>query len=1131
MIQAESRSKTPGNLPTHMTQQPPHRSKLRSWVIGLLVGIPLIAALAIVVLFTANLRILVAPLLAQSEQLVGRAIQVSGGVYLDIWPQLGVRVEGLEIANAGWAAAPQLATVESVMVALDVSSLRKETVRLSGVAIDGATLNLERNADGVGNWVVELPSGGANESSPARSVAVDKLTIAHSHLSYRDADVHSVELEIHKVILRTPGADALSLDAKLSDEVGPITALARLGPVSRSAGGSTWPLRVEVDTAYGAAKVEGEAPEPWDWANVAASFELDSHNLTLVQSLLDVTLPDVGNVEAHGEIALSPKQVELTDVAVEAGSSSAEAQITVEWSSETPTLSGAVSSPRVALEELLDFPREAEPGSAGATVSIAKQLDRVLRAVDARLELSASEITGLESTLGDASLTARTQAGTLTVQDASATVGKRRLKANARLWVDGAAIRVEGSAKTPKSAANTTLQIVAADQTVAISGEAAGDELDVNEIVALVNAFLPQEFAGESRVDVTLALNAKIQHAISKRAEARDASCKIEYANRELRITDAKMRTGPTQLSGATTLVFGDHGPKVSAQVDADVIMLGETLPKVLVTKDLRGSIRGVSLEARATAATWSKLLERADLEANAARASLRYKRGEEARSIPLLDGIRASSSPQHGLQVSTGTTVNNAPAQISISTLALHQLFDGPQNLPLKGEAQIGGTQIGAAGELHRLKDTLGAQFKVEIHSDNTDVLEQLLGMPLPKRVPITASALLTAWPGRLELADIRYESAGSQGTGALTFSRVGDRPTLKAALDFSHVEMPDFLNVGESTETAKAETDQEVQPEPDDGERLVPDIKFYPERLRGFDADVRLDIREATVGDRVLGQLGLTAKLDRGVLELERLHGTYARSTVEVHGSLDARSAVPDFRATGALTGIDYGEAFRARGVPRVSGQLDLGWDVYGQGADMRELVSTLDGTVGLVGGEGVLPNRVLQLWGGNVLRLLWIGTWTESEETKLNCIVVRWDLKDGVASTDALLVDTADMTIAGSGVIDLNTEQIEMVLKPEPKDPSLLRVSSPVRITGSLTSPEASLSESYALGTLGKLAVGLSSPAALVILFSDTGAGHENRCAVAIENQDARKALEDKKKARRPIRDFIDRLFGVK
>ncbi|KPK55869.1 MAG: hypothetical protein AMS22_03060 [Thiotrichales bacterium SG8_50] len=1114
-----------------MTQKAPRQSKFKSWATGLLVGIPLVFALVGVALFTVNLRILVNPLLAQSERLIGRAIHIGGGIYLDAWPHLSVRATELEVFNTDWGAAPRLATVASARLALDLSSVRRDVVRVRAVEIDGATLNLERNEDGIGNWSFDLPAEGREEAGAAKNILIDKLSVADSHVSYRDADAHTVELEVHQLALSIPDVDALGLDAQLSDETGAITVLARLGPVSDETDQNVWPLRLEAETAYGAAKIDGAAPAPWDWMNVAGAFSVESHNLPLVENLLGVALPQVGDVVVRGELNAASEHIKFSELAVEAGTSSAEGQITFDWSTEIPTLSGSVSSRRVALEELLAFSNEGEPVSSAATVAVAETLDRALRAVNAQLALSASQITGLESTLEDASLSARTEGGTLTVRNATATVGKRRLDANARLWVDGTAMRVEGNAKAPNSSANTALRIDVADKTVAISGEAAGDTVDVDEIVSLVDAFLPEEFEGDGDVDVTLNLDARIRHAISKRAEARDASCEIGYASGELRITNAKLRTGPTTLSGATTLVFGERGPEVSAIVDADAIVLGQTLPKVLVTEGWRGRVKGVSIQGNAAAESWSKLLEGADLEANAASASLRYQDGPEPRSIPPLSGIRITSSPQHGLEVSTSATVNDAPVQVSVATLVLHELLDGKPMLPLKGSAQVGGTRIDAAGELRRLKEDLGAQFKVDVQSDNTDGLEQLLGVPLAVRVPITASTRLTAWPGRLELADIRYASAGSHGTGGLTLSRVGDRPTVKLMLDFDRVEMPDILKVEESAEQALAETEPESQPAADAAERLLPDIQFHADQLRGFDADVRVDIREATVGERVLGQLGLTARLEQGVLELERLHGTYAGSSVEVDGSLDVRAAVPDFRASGALVGIDYGEALRARGVSRVSGKIDLGWDVYGQGNDLRELVSTLDGTVGFVGGEGVLPNRLLQIWGGSVLRLLWVGTWVESEDTKLNCIVTRWDLKDGVATTDALLVDTADMTIAGSGVVDLNSEQLEIVLKPAPKDPSLFRVSNPVRISGPLAGPSVGLTESGTFATLGKFAVGLTSPAVLVLLFSDVGAGHENRCAVAIEEQDARKALKSKDKTRRPVRDFIDGLFGVK
>ena len=128
-------------------------------------------------------------------------------------------------------------------------------------------------------------------------------------------------------------------------------------------------------------------------------------------------------------------------------------------------------------------------------------------------------------------------------------------------------------------------------------------------------------------------------------------------------------------------------------------------------------------------------------------------------------------------------------------------------------------------------------------------------------------------------------------------------------------------------------------------------------------------------------------------------------------------------------------------------------------------------------------------------------------------LNCIVSRIDVVDGVAKTDKLLLDTRRLTIAGSGALDLNTERLDLLLSPNPKQASLVSLANPVRVTGTLTAPHVTVTKlprRWTTATSGLLA-GLVNPAFLLLAFSDIGSGNGNPCAVAIERRDSTPNVE--------------------
>ena len=105
------------------------------------------------------------------------------------------------------------------------------------------------------------------------------------------------------------------------------------------------------------------------------------------------------------------------------------------------------------------------------------------------------------------------------------------------------------------------------------------------------------------------------------------------------------------------------------------------------------------------------------------------------------------------------------------------------------------------------------------------------------------------------------------------------------------------------------------------------------------------------------------------------------------------------------------------------------------------------------------------------------------------------------------DKLLLDTSRLTIAGSGVLDLDTEELDFVLSPRPKQARLVSVANPVRVTGTLSDPNVAVTvlPRRRTATRGVIA-GLINPALLVITFADIGSGSGNRCLDATEKLDS-------------------------
>ena len=134
-------------------------------------------------------------------------------------------------------------------------------------------------------------------------------------------------------------------------------------------------------------------------------------------------------------------------------------------------------------------------------------------------------------------------------------------------------------------------------------------------------------------------------------------------------------------------------------------------------------------------------------------------------------------------------------------------------------------------------------------------------------------------------------------------------------------------------------------------------------------------------------------------------------------------------------------------ARLAEEADGKVDIKIQLDSKGDDAAKLIRALDGRFILTSGSGKLTSKSLNFWSRDLLRNFLPG----SSASVLNCAIIDFDIKNSIAESRALVVDTDENTIIGKGSIDLDKQTVDLILKPNPKDVSLVNLSTPVRVTG--------------------------------------------------------------------------------
>jgi AsmA protein len=165
------------------------------WVVALILVL-VIAAVAFVATFDPNdYKDKISSLV---QEKTGRSIELGGPIKLTLFPWLGVSVRDVALGNAPGFSPKDMVTAKTVEVKAAFLPLLKGQFEVGKLVLDGATIHLARNSNGVTNWadLLARPSASESGASPgsapaasrnATSLAIGGVAINDATLDWQDA--------------------------------------------------------------------------------------------------------------------------------------------------------------------------------------------------------------------------------------------------------------------------------------------------------------------------------------------------------------------------------------------------------------------------------------------------------------------------------------------------------------------------------------------------------------------------------------------------------------------------------------------------------------------------------------------------------------------------------------------------------------------------------------------------------------------------------------------------------------------------------------------------------------------------------------------------------------------------------
>ncbi len=373
------------------------------------------------------------------------------------------------------------------------------------------------------------------------------------------------------------------------------------------------------------------------------------------------------------------------------------------------------------------------------------------------------------------------------------------------------------------------------------------------------------------------------------------------------------------------------------------------------------------------------------------------------------------------------------------------------------------------------------------------------------------------------LSLHEVHLKLGAGTYRGELSFTVDEDRQQLVGEL------ATDVVRVEPSAEGVSDRSSQGSRAKLFSSERL--DLSV-PTTL---ETDVRVQIGKLVNGSLSLDRVSLQIMTKDGVLEVKDFAAQLGSGQLSAQLTIDASVEPP--RSALLFTGknLDAGALLQSKSGNRwLNARGELHVDVHGRGNSLAEIMAGLQGTSRWIIGEGRADLKDVDTLVGGLSTALGSLFSDDSRSARLNCAVGDFKIARGIASSRLLLADSENSTLYGTGKINLRSERLQLVLKPEPKSITL-NVAVPVEVGGSLTSPTFTPEKFGAARKAGGLlaAVGvISFPPAVLLGLGELGSGEDNPCLTLAAKGRQRVAVrrKDSNVIERAADDVGDALKGI-
>ncbi len=430
-----------------------------------------------------------------------------------------------------------------------------------------------------------------------------------------------------------------------------------------------------------------------------------------------------------------------------------------------------------------------------------------------------------------------------------------------------------------------------------------------------------------------------------------------------------------------------------------------------------------------------------------------------------------------------------------------------------LVARMRAAGNVIDVAGTLPSIADVENVPLAVTARGANLSTLLGVIDVAIPNTRTYRLRGQLVKQGEEYHFTRITGVAGKTDLAGKLTITN-GERIHLDSVLATKSLDIvdaapfigynPDIVE-SRGAVAAAAATGAGAQ-------RLLPDGNFPVETMQIFDADLKWTIGVVRSKNIPISNVDLTLDLERGRLALSPLTFAMARGNVASDAVFDTRSRPSAVSYDIRLAPTPMGRLLKGYGLAEAgtTGTIKGRIKLNGRGDSIHDSLASSRGRIAFVMPSGALSVRNVQL------AELDIGTFAQrmfqgklDEPVQVNCGLIGFTVRGGVAAADPILIDTKKNVIVGRGGFSFRNEAVDLAFRADSKKFSLFAGQSPVGFGGVFAAPKMSVVSKDLLARVGT-GLGLAlvaTPVAGVLAFVDVGDAKATACGPVLAGATAK------------------------